>query len=146
MNLLAWKPGAWRASAWRAGAWAETGAAPPSGGWGNVVLPPRRETERRKRPLVGELVGEIELQTRGDGGLRLAGRAEAAALLEQLAAARMHLGGGRLMAPMVADQEALGALRERGRKLRNTLLMSADGTADAVDADALAILLLLGDL
>jgi hypothetical protein len=146
MTLLAWKPGAWRASAWRAGAWLSDTEAPPVGGWGNVVLPPRRETERRKRPLVGELVGELELQARGEGSLRLAGRAEASVLLDQLAEVRMRLGGGRLMAPMVADQEALGTLRERGRKLRNALLLGADGTADAVDADALAILLLLGDL
>jgi len=122
-------------------------AAPPVGSWGNVVLPPRRETARRKRPLVGELVGELELlQARGEGSLRLAGRAEASAILDQLAEVRMRLGGGRLMAPMAADQEALGALRERGRKLRNAILLSADGTADAVDADALAILLLLGGL
>jgi hypothetical protein len=127
------------------GLWPIDTVAPP-GGWGNVVLPPRRETEHRKRPLVGDLANEAELEARGEGRLRLDGQAQATALLDQRAAGTERLGGGWLMAPMDADQEALGALRERSPRLRNAILLRADGTADAVDADALAILLLLGDL
>jgi hypothetical protein len=127
------------------GLWPIDTVAPP-GGWGNVVLPPRREAERQTRPLRGALANEAKLQARGEGRLQLDGQAKATALLDQRAAGTERLGGGRLMAPMAADHEALGALRERSPRLRNDVRVSASGSADAVDLDALAILLLWEDL
>lgn len=145
VSLVAWG-GVWKADAWARGTWVFTDTAPPTGGWGNVTLPPRRETPTRRRPLVGELHGDLVVQTRADGSMRLFGRAETEAALEQLAIGRLYLGHGQLMAAAVADQRAEAALRLRGRKLRHRLLISGAGEGEMIDVDALAILLLLGDL
>lgn len=141
MTLLAWS-NAWRPGAWRIGAWAT--AAKPRRVWGGhkpVPLAPRPA-----QPLTGELRGEVHLSATGAAVMRLAGRIEAEALLEGLAMARLRLGGGQLMAAATADAQATAALLLRAKKLRNHLEAGAKIEADALDVDALAILLLLGDL